>query len=65
MAVGLGRIFGFRFPENFDAPYSTRSIRDFWRRWHMSLSTWFRDYLYVPLGGNRKGAARTSARRRR
>jgi alginate O-acetyltransferase complex protein AlgI len=53
MAVGLARLFGFRFPENFDYPYSARSITEFWRRWHMSLSRWFRDYLYIPLGGNR------------
>ena len=59
MAIGLGRVFGFRFPENFAYPYSATSIRDFWRRWHISLSTWFRDYVYVPLGGNRGGTART------
>lgn len=59
MAIGLGRIFGFRFPENFAYPYSARSIQEFWRRWHISLSTWFRDYLYIPLGGNRGGEART------
>lgn len=59
MAIGLGRMFGFRFPENFNYPYSARSIQDFWRRWHISLSTWFRDYVYIPLGGNRKGEART------
>jgi alginate O-acetyltransferase complex protein AlgI len=53
MAIGLGRMFGFRLPENFDRPYSATSITDFWRRWHMSLSRWFRDYLYIPLGGNR------------
>jgi alginate O-acetyltransferase complex protein AlgI len=53
MAIGLGRMFGFRFPENFNYPYIASSVQDFWRRWHMSLSTWFRDYLYVPLGGNR------------
>jgi alginate O-acetyltransferase complex protein AlgI len=55
MAIGLGRMFGFRFLENFNLPYAARSIQDFWRRWHISLSTWFRDYLYIPLGGNRKG----------
>lgn len=55
MAIGLGRIFGFYFPENFDYPYVSRSITEFWRRWHISLSTWFRDYLYIPLGGNRGG----------
>lgn len=59
MAIGLGRMFGFHFLENFNYPYISRSIREFWRRWHISLSNWFRDYLYVPLGGNRKGAART------
>lgn len=59
MAIGLGRILGFRFPENFDRPYSAHSITEFWRRWHMSLSSWFRDYLYIPLGGNRHGALRT------
>ena len=53
MAIGLGRIFGFRFNENFNYPYIARSITDFWRRWHISLSTWFRDYVYIPLGGNR------------
>ncbi len=53
MAIGLGRIFGFRFPENFDYPYCSRSITEFWRRWHMSLGSWFRDYVYIPLGGSR------------
>ena len=53
MAIGLGKMFGFRFPENFNYPYVSQSIKDFWRRWHISLSTWFRDYLYIPLGGNR------------
>ena len=53
MAIGLGRIFGFTFPENFRYPYIAKSITEFWRRWHMSLSTWFRDYLYIPLGGSR------------
>jgi alginate O-acetyltransferase complex protein AlgI len=52
MAIGLARIFGFRFPENFDYPYSATSMREFWRRWHMTLSAWFRDYVYIPLGGN-------------
>ncbi len=56
MAIGLGRMFGFRFLINFNYPYISRSIREFWRRWHISLSRWFRDYLYVPLGGNRYGA---------
>ena len=59
MAIGLGRMFGFHFRENFDHPYLASSIRDFWRRWHISLSSWFRDYVYIPLGGNRKGRART------
>jgi len=58
MAIGLGRMFGFRFLENFNYPYISRSIREFWRRWHISLSNWFRDYLYVPLGGSRKGSVR-------
>jgi alginate O-acetyltransferase complex protein AlgI len=53
MALGLGRMFGFQLPENFARPYSSESITDFWRRWHMSLSRWFRDYVYIPLGGNR------------
>ncbi|MCR5421619.1 MAG: MBOAT family protein [Lachnospiraceae bacterium] len=55
MAIGLGKIFGFDFLENFDHPYISRSITEFWRRWHISLSSWFRDYLYIPLGGNRRG----------
>lgn len=59
MAIGLGLVLGFVFPKNFDSPYRSRSITEFWRRWHLSLSTWLRDYLYVPLGGNRKGARRT------
>lgn len=59
MAVGLGRMLGFRFPENFDFPYQASSIADFWRRWHRSLSFWLRDYLYIPLGGSRKGEGRT------
>ena len=58
MAIGLGKILGFTFPENFHYPYIARSITDFWRRWHMSLSGWFRDYVYIPLGGNRKGMKR-------
>ncbi len=53
MAIGLARIFGFKFPENFNYPYVSRSIKEFWRRWHISLSTWFRDYVYIPLGGNK------------
>ncbi len=59
MAIGLGLMFGFMFPKNFDSPYFAESITDFWRRWHISLSTWLRDYLYLPLGGNRKGPRRT------
>jgi len=59
MAIGLGRMFGFRLPENFNRPYSSVSVTDFWRRWHMSLSRWFRDYLYIPLGGNRGSTAAT------
>ncbi|MBN1577974.1 MAG: MBOAT family protein, partial [Chitinispirillaceae bacterium] len=59
MAVGLGRMFGFQFIKNFNAPYRSVSITDFWRRWHISLSTWIRDYLYIPLGGNRRGVQRT------
>ena len=58
MAIGLGRMFGFRFPENFRWPYVATSVTAFWRRWHISLSTWFRDYLYIPLGGNRVSPAR-------
>lgn len=59
MAVGLGLLFGFRFPINFNSPYKAESITDFWRRWHISLSNWLRDYLYIPLGGNRIGVRRT------
>ena len=59
MAIGLGLMLGFVFPKNFDSPYISQSITEFWRRWHISLSTWLRDYLYVPLGGNRKGPVRT------
>lgn len=59
MAIGLGRMFGFRLPENFNRPYSAYSVTDFWRRWHMSLSRWFRDYVYIPLGGNRGGPLNT------
>ena len=58
MAIGLGRMFGFRFPENFNYPYTATSIQEFWRRWHMSLSAWFRDYVYIPLGGNRTSTGR-------
>lgn len=59
MAIGLGSIFGFKFLENFNYPYISKSITEFWRRWHISLSTWFKEYLYIPLGGNRKGNVRT------
>jgi alginate O-acetyltransferase complex protein AlgI len=59
MAVGLGLMMGFRFMENFNHPYLSQSITDFWRRWHISLSTWLRDYLYIPLGGNRNGKVQT------
>jgi alginate O-acetyltransferase complex protein AlgI len=59
MASGLARIFGFRFPRNFRRPYSAQSITEFWQRWHISLSRWFRDYVYIPLGGNRRGQRRT------
>ncbi len=58
MAIGLGGMFGFRFPENFNYPYESRSITEFWRRWHMTLGTWFKEYVYIPLGGNRKGFKR-------
>jgi alginate O-acetyltransferase complex protein AlgI len=58
MAIGLGRMFGFHFPENFNYPYIAQSVQDFWRRWHMSLSAWFRDYVYIPLGGNRTSTGR-------
>jgi len=58
MAIGLGKMFGFNFEENFNYPYISKSITEFWRRWHISLSTWFRDYIYIPLGGNRKGVLR-------
>lgn len=59
MAIGLGRILGFRWKENFDYPYTSLSIQEFWRRWHISLSSWFKNYVYIPLGGNRKGQAKT------
>lgn len=58
MAIGLGACFGFHFPENFNYPYISRSVTEFWRRWHMTLSSWFREYVYIPLGGNRKGLKR-------
>jgi alginate O-acetyltransferase complex protein AlgI len=61
MAIGLGRMMGFEFPENFDQPYRSQSVTEFWRRWHMTLSRWFRDYVYIPLGGNRGGPVRTYA----
>jgi D-alanyl-lipoteichoic acid acyltransferase DltB (MBOAT superfamily) len=59
IAIGLALLLGFRFPQNFDAPYTARSIQDFWRRWHMTLSRWLRDYLYIPLGGNRGSRVKT------
>ena len=59
MAIGLGKMLGFNIPENFNYPYVSKSLTEFWRRWHMTLSGWFRDYVYIPLGGNRKGPART------
>lgn len=59
MAIGLGLMLGFHFPENFNHPYSSQSLTEFWRRWHITLSRWFKDYLYIPLGGNKKGAFRT------
>lgn len=58
MAIGLGKMFGFHFNENFNYPYVSTSVTDFWRRWHISLSTWFRDYVYIPLGGNRRSLPR-------
>jgi alginate O-acetyltransferase complex protein AlgI len=59
MAVGLGKLLGFNFPQNFDYPYMSKSISEFWRRWHMTLGNWFKSYVYFPLGGSRKGTART------
>jgi alginate O-acetyltransferase complex protein AlgI len=59
IAIGVALLLGFRFPENFDAPYTARSLQDFWRRWHMTLSRWLRDYIYIPLGGSRKGTRKT------
>ncbi len=59
MAMALGKMLGFRMPRNFDDPYMSRSLAEFWRRWHITLGSWFRDYIYIPLGGNRKGSART------
>lgn len=63
MAIGLGKMFGFRFRENFQYPYGASSIQDFWRRWHISLSSWFKEYVYIPLGGNRKGKFRSAMNR--
>lgn len=63
MAIGLGKMFGFDFKENFNYPYGAVSVRDFWRKWHISLSTWFKEYLYIPLGGNRRGRVRTVVNR--
>ena len=62
MAVGIGSMFGFIITENFNYPYTSLSVQEFWRRWHISLSSWFRDYIYIPLGGNRKGAFRSCDR---
>ena len=59
MACGMGKMLGFHFPQNFNLPYTAKSITDFWRRWHITLSTWFKEYLYIPLGGNRHGTAKT------
>src|SRR5207247_652723 len=59
MAIGMAKLFGFHFPANFRRPYLAASITEFWRRWHISLSTWLRDYLYIPLGGNRHGTLKT------
>jgi D-alanyl-lipoteichoic acid acyltransferase DltB (MBOAT superfamily) len=61
IAIGISLLLGFELPANFDAPYTARTIQDFWRRWHITLSSWLRDYLYIPLGGNRKGKGRTYA----
>ena len=60
IAIGLGLILGFRLPVNFNSPYKAAGIADFWKRWHISLSRWLKDYLYIPLGGNRKGKIRTN-----
>lgn len=59
MAIGLGQMLGFKFPENFNNPYTARSVNEFWKRWHITLTSWFREYIYIPLGGNRKGRIRT------
>ena len=61
MAIGLGKMLGFEFLENFNYPYISRSITEFWRRWHISLSTWFRDYVYIPLGGSRHGRGKADS----
>ncbi len=61
MAIGLAALLGYRFRPNFDQPYRAASLQDFWRRWHISLSSWLRDYLYMPLGGTRHGTARPTA----
>ena len=58
LGKGLGSIFGFKFPENFNYPFIAKSVTEFWRRWHMTLSGWFRDYVYIPLGGNRVSVAK-------
>jgi D-alanyl-lipoteichoic acid acyltransferase DltB (MBOAT superfamily) len=60
IAIGVAELLGFSFPQNFDRPYAATSLRDFWRRWHMTLSRWLRDYLYIPLGGSRRGEAKTA-----
>src|SRR3981189_1872137 len=62
MAIGTARLFGYRFPRNFDYPYSSASVTEFWRRWHLSLSFWLRDYVHLPLGGNRGGGAAPRSR---
>ena len=59
MAIGLGKMLGFKIPKNFDHPYLSKTMTEFWRRWHTTLGTWFREYVYIPLGGNRKGKCRT------
>ena len=59
MAIGLGKMFGFDIPENFNYPYMAKTVEEFWRKWHISLGTWFKEYVYIPLGGNRKGRVKT------